>query len=96
MEDDTLLVASSLLPVGIIRPCCFEPECPVELEASFSSETEKVHDHPSEKWLGNTTIISTDIEVAITVLLEHMTVLSKTNRSIIFIPKFKHENRTKR
>ena len=67
-EDDTLLVASLSLPAGIIRPCCFEPECPVELEASFSSETEKVHDHSGEKQLGNTTIVSTDIEVAITVL----------------------------
>ena len=57
---------------------------------------EKVHNHPGEKWLGNTTIVSTDTEVAITVLLERMTVLSKANRSISFIPKFKHENRTKR
>ena len=83
-EDDTLLVASLSLPAGIIRPCCFEPECPVELEASFSSETEKVHDHSGEKQLGNTTIVSTDIEVAITVLLECMAVLSKANRSISF------------
>ena len=95
IEDNTLLVASLSLPVGIIRPSCFEPEYPVELEASFSSETEKVHNHPGEKWLGNVTIVSTDIEVAIMVLLEHMTVLSKVNRSISFIPKFKHENRTK-
>ena len=94
-EDNTLLVASLLLPVGIIRPCYFEPECSVELEALFSSETEKVHNHLGEKWRGNTTIVSTDIEVVITVLLEHMTVLSKANRSISFIPKFKHENKTK-
>ena len=53
-EDNTLLVASLSLPVGIIRPCYFEPECPVELEALFSSETEKVHNHFGEKWLGNT------------------------------------------
>ena len=94
-EDNTLLVASLSLPVGIIRPCYFKPECPVELEALFSSETEKVHNHFGEKWLGNTTIVSTDIEVVITVLLEHMMVLSKANHSISFIPKFKHENRTK-
>ena len=56
---------------------------------------EKVHNHLGEKWLGNTTIVSTDIEVVITVLLEHMTVLSKANRSISFIPMFKHENKTK-
>ena len=33
-------VASLSLPVEIIQPC-FEPEYPVELEALFSSETEK-------------------------------------------------------
>ena len=94
-EDNTLLVASLLLPVGIIRPCCLKPEYPVELEASFSSKMEKVHNHPGEKWLGNATIVSTDIEVTITVLLERMTVLSKANCSISYIPKFKHENKTK-
>ena len=78
-------MASLSIPVGIVRPCCFEPECPVELHRK--SETEKVHNHPGEKWLGNTMIVSTDIEVAIMVLLEHMTVLSKANRSISFIPK---------
>ena len=41
-EDYALSVASLLLPVGIILPYCFEPECPVELEASFSNETEEV------------------------------------------------------
>ena len=56
-KDDALSVASLLLPVEIIRPYCFKPERPVELEASFSSETEEVHNHPGEKWLGNTTLV---------------------------------------
>ena len=54
-EDDTSSVASLSLSVGIIRPYCFEPERPVELEASSSSETEEFDDRPSEEWLGNTT-----------------------------------------
>ena len=29
---------------------------PVELEASFSNEAEKVHNHPGEKWLGHTIV----------------------------------------
>ena len=54
-EDDSSSVASLSLSVGIIRPYCFEPERPVELEASSSSETEEFDDHPSEERLGNTT-----------------------------------------
>ena len=57
-EDDALLVASLSFPLEIILPYCFEPERLVELEASFSSsETEEVHNHSSEKWLGNTTMV---------------------------------------
>ena len=40
---------------GIIRPCCFGPEQPVELEVSFSGEMEKVQNHPGEKWQANAT-----------------------------------------
>ena len=54
-KDDSSSVASLSLSVGIIRPYCFEPERPVELEASSSSETEEFDDHPSEERLGNTT-----------------------------------------
>ena len=55
-EDDSSSVASlSPLSVEIIRPYCFEPERPVELEVSSSSETEEFDDHPSEERLGNTT-----------------------------------------
>ena len=54
-EDDSSSVASLSLSVGIIRPYCFDPERPVELEASSSSETEEFDDHPSEERLGNTT-----------------------------------------
>ena len=39
---------------------------------------------------------STDIEVVITELLEHMAVRAKVNRSLPFIPKFKQEKRPKR
>ena len=54
-KDDSSSVASLSLSVGIIRPYCFEPERPVELEASSSSETEEFDDHPSEERLGNAT-----------------------------------------
>ena len=57
LSDDALLVASLLLLVEIIQPYCFEPEHPVEIEASMSSETEEIHNHPGEKWLGNTTMV---------------------------------------
>ena len=56
-KDDALWVTSLSLPVRIIRPYCFKPERPVELEASFSSETEEVHNHPGKKWRDNTTIV---------------------------------------
>ena len=39
---------------------------------------------------------STDIEVAITELLEYMAVRAKVNRSLLFILKFKQEKRPKR
>ena len=54
-KDDSSSVASLSLSVGIIRPYCFEPERPIELEVSSSSETEELDDHPGEEWLGNTT-----------------------------------------
>ena len=55
--DDTLSVASLLLLVEIIQPYCFKPDCKVEIEASLSSKTEEVHNHPGEKWLDNTTMV---------------------------------------
>ena len=88
-KDYTLLVASLSLQLGLSDHVASNQNAQ---EVSFSSETDN---HPGEKWLGNTTIVSIDIEMAITVLLKHMTVLSKAN-CISFIPKFKHENRTKR
>ena len=56
-EDDAFLIASLSLPVGIIQPYCFKLEHPVKLEESFASETEEVHNHSGEKWLGNTMIV---------------------------------------
>ena len=89
--DDVLSVASLSLPVGIIRPYCFEPEHLVELDGSFSSETEDVHNHPGEKWQrwfhrrnsgdhGDTGVNGS----------------LQQGASLHSILKFKHEKRTKR
>ena len=54
-EGDASSVASlSPLPVGDIRPYCFEPEQEVDLETSTSSEAEETLDNDSQDYLGNT------------------------------------------